>query len=59
MGHIAAGDGRFSLRRRRVAFLARFALDPTPDNAKLMRELMQKDIDRWADYVKVAKIDPQ
>lgn len=41
------------------AFLARSALDPLPGNADTLRDLLARDLAKWGDYVKLAKIEPQ
>ena len=40
------------------AFLANVGCDALPGNGKLARELIQKGIKQWGDYVKLAKIEP-
>ena len=40
-------------------FLAKFANDPLPGDAALLRKMLQTDIERWGDYVKIAEIEVQ
>jgi tripartite-type tricarboxylate transporter receptor subunit TctC len=40
-------------------FLARSAFDPFPGSPESMAALMKTDAERWARYVKAAKIEPQ
>jgi len=39
-------------------FLANLGSDPFPGNSKMLKELLVKDIKAWAEYVKIAKIEP-
>lgn len=39
-------------------FLALGGSDPLPGNSAMLKELLQKDIKAWAEYVKLAKIEP-
>ncbi len=41
-----------------VAFLANIGCDPFAGNSGMLRALLEKEIKAWADYVKLAKIDP-
>jgi tripartite-type tricarboxylate transporter receptor subunit TctC len=40
-------------------FLARMALDPFPGTPESMAALLKSDMERWAGYVRLAKIEPQ
>ena len=40
-------------------FLARAAFDPFPGTPDSMAALMKTDAERWARYVRAAKIEPQ
>jgi tripartite-type tricarboxylate transporter receptor subunit TctC len=40
------------------AFLANTGSDALPGNAKLARELIEKGIKQWGEFVKLAKIEP-
>jgi len=40
-------------------FLKKFALDPFPGDAAFMRQLLVRDIERWGEYARLAKIEPQ
>jgi len=40
-------------------FLAKFANDPLPGDASLVRKLLAQDIERWGEYVKIAEIEVQ
>jgi tripartite-type tricarboxylate transporter receptor subunit TctC len=40
-------------------FLARVATDPLLGNQKMMAAMVQKDMERWKQWVKLAKIEPQ
>ena len=39
-------------------FLANAGSDPFPGNSTMLKELLLKDIKAWAEYVKLAKIEP-
>ena len=39
--------------------MAQFGYDPLPGDADAMTALLKKDIAEWAEYVKIAKIQPQ
>jgi tripartite-type tricarboxylate transporter receptor subunit TctC len=41
-----------------VKFLALGGSDPFPGNSKVLKDTLVADIKAWADYVKIAKIDP-
>jgi tripartite-type tricarboxylate transporter receptor subunit TctC len=41
-------------------FLARIANDPVPDGSpELLRQMLVRDLEKWGDYVRLAKIEPQ
>jgi tripartite-type tricarboxylate transporter receptor subunit TctC len=40
-------------------FLANVATDPLPGNQKVMAQMVKQDMERWARWVKLAKIEPQ
>jgi tripartite-type tricarboxylate transporter receptor subunit TctC len=40
-------------------FLTRLALDPFPGTPESMAALLKSDMERWAGYVRLAKIEPQ
>jgi len=40
-------------------FLNNLGSDPFPGNSKMLAELLASDIKKWADYVKLAGIEPQ
>jgi tripartite-type tricarboxylate transporter receptor subunit TctC len=40
-------------------FLARIANDPLPPSPDLLRQLLERDLAKWGDYVRLAKIEPQ
>jgi tripartite-type tricarboxylate transporter receptor subunit TctC len=40
-------------------FNAATGADPFPGNARLLKELLVKDIKTWGEYVRIAKIEPQ
>ncbi len=39
-------------------FLANLGSDPFPGNSQQLKDLLAKDIKAWAEYVKIAKIEP-
>jgi tripartite-type tricarboxylate transporter receptor subunit TctC len=41
------------------AFLARIANDPLPGSPDLLRQMLERDIARWGEYLRLAKIEPQ
>jgi tripartite-type tricarboxylate transporter receptor subunit TctC len=41
------------------AFLLTQGYDPLPGNGRMLKEMLARDIKAWADYVRVAKIQPQ
>jgi tripartite-type tricarboxylate transporter receptor subunit TctC len=40
-------------------FLFRIANDPLPGPPDLLREMLTRDLAKWGDYVRLAKIEPQ
>jgi tripartite-type tricarboxylate transporter receptor subunit TctC len=40
-------------------FLGRIANEPLPGNAESLRRLLARDLDRWGEYVRIAKIPAQ
>jgi tripartite-type tricarboxylate transporter receptor subunit TctC len=40
-------------------FLFRIANDPLPGSPDLLREMLARDLAKWGDYVRLAKIEPQ
>jgi tripartite-type tricarboxylate transporter receptor subunit TctC len=40
-------------------FLNNLGSDPFPGNSKMLADLLASDIKKWADYVKLAGIEPQ
>jgi tripartite-type tricarboxylate transporter receptor subunit TctC len=40
-------------------FLFRIANDPLPGPPDLLREMLARDLAKWGDYVRLAKIEPQ
>ena len=39
-------------------FLANLGSDPFPGNSQKLKDLLVNDIKAWAEYVKIAKIEP-
>ena len=39
-------------------FLTSTGAEPLPGNRKLVRQMLERDIKAWAEYVKIAKIQP-
>ena len=40
-------------------FLARIANEPLPGTPDLLREMLARDLAKWGEYVRLAKIPPQ
>jgi tripartite-type tricarboxylate transporter receptor subunit TctC len=40
-------------------FLFRIANDPLPGSPDLLRQMLARDLAKWGDYVRLAKIEPQ
>jgi len=56
---LAGWIGRISATDETRAFLRKFANDPMPGDAALLRSLLVRDMARWAEYVRIAEIEPQ
>lgn len=55
----AAWIGQISATQETREFLAKFANDPMPGDAALLRKMLAQDIERWGEYVKIAEIEVQ
>lgn len=55
----AAWIAQISATQETKDFLAKFANDPLPGDATLLRKMLLADIDRWREYVKIADIEIQ
>ena len=55
----AAWIAQISATQETKDFLAKFANDPLPGDAALLRKMLLADIDRWREYVKIADIEVQ
>jgi len=40
-------------------FLARIANEPLPGTSELLEQMLARDLAKWGEYVRVAKIEPQ
>ncbi len=47
------------LQEETKTFLLTLGMDPLPGNQKLVRDMLERDSKKWADLVRVAKIEPQ
>ncbi len=55
----AAWIAQISSTQETKEFLAKFANDPLPGDAALLRKMLAQDIERWGEYVKIADIEVQ
>lgn len=55
----AAWIAQISSTQETKEFLAKFANDPLPGDATLLRKMLAQDIERWGEYVKIADIEVQ
>ncbi len=54
-----AAFGRILAMQDTRDFLARIANDPLPGTPDLLRQMLARDIARWGEYVRLARIEPQ
>ena len=40
-------------------FLARIANDPLPGTPDMLRQMLARDLAKWGEYIRLAKIEPQ
>ena len=59
VARLAGWFNRITASDEAKQFLARSAFDPFPGTPESMAALMKTDAERWARYVKAAKIEPQ
>lgn len=58
LDRLEAAFNTIAVNAETTQFLANLGADPFPGNAASVRELLIKDTQAWAEYVRIARIDP-